>query len=131
MYSWVMFFVTLSFYYAYKITEESNNKNWIIFSFFALFAAYTHYYGALSVGTIYLILLLYSILKNKVLIKKGIFSIIFIILAYLPWVYFTFFNHKSNYFTNDAQFKTPISQDMSNQIINLLFNPIYNTHTID
>ncbi|MDR2831248.1 MAG: glycosyltransferase family 39 protein [Methanobrevibacter sp.] len=42
MYSWVMFFVTLSFYYSYKITKESNNRNWIIFNSFSLLAVYTH-----------------------------------------------------------------------------------------
>jgi uncharacterized membrane protein len=86
MYSWAMFFLTLSFYYCYKITKKSTKKNWIIFTIFSSLAIYTHYYGIIAVCILYSILLVHLILKNKVLIKNWILSTTFISLSYIPWI---------------------------------------------
>ncbi|MDR3291630.1 MAG: glycosyltransferase family 39 protein [Methanobrevibacter sp.] len=119
MYSWVMFFVTLSFYYSYKITKQSTKKNWIIFTIFCLLAAYTHYYGAFAVGIIYLMLLVYLILKNRVLVKNWVFSTIAIILCYIPWM--NIFLHKSKYF-DSQQWYIPVSEEITKSF-GVLFSP--------
>ena len=53
MYSWAMLVVTLMAIYAYRIinnTSQKNIKNWIIFAIFSLASAYTHYYGLIIAG---------------------------------------------------------------------------------
>ncbi|MDR3291886.1 MAG: hypothetical protein LBT10_07035, partial [Methanobrevibacter sp.] len=86
MYSWAMLFVTLSFYYSYKITIESSKTNWGMFIIFSLMGAYTHYYGTLAIAIINLILLLNIFLKNREKIKNWAISTTIITLGYIPWI---------------------------------------------
>ena len=87
MYSWAILAVTILAIYAYRLTEEDNTKNWIIFGLASLASIYLHYYGLMAAGLINVFLLIYLIVKKR---KKGI---IFIVafgvlqgLAYLPWL---------------------------------------------
>ncbi|MDR2544340.1 MAG: glycosyltransferase family 39 protein [Methanobrevibacter sp.] len=120
MYSWVMLFVTLSFYYCYRITKESTKKNWIIFIIFSLLAAYTHYYGTISTGMIYLMLLFYLVLKNRSLIKNWILSAIFTLLVFIPWFIYAF--HQTKYLTSE-QWHIPPNEEMFKSI-GALFSPV-------
>jgi hypothetical protein len=96
MYSWAMFFVTMSFYYAYKITKEPDNKiNWGLITLFAVLSAYTHYFAAISCFVIFTLLLIWIIVKNKAIIKYWLISVISAILLYLPWI-----NILTNQFTD-------------------------------
>ncbi|MDR3222752.1 MAG: glycosyltransferase family 39 protein [Methanobrevibacter sp.] len=97
MYSWALFFVTLSFYYCYKITIKSNKKNWIIFTICALMGAYIHYYATIAITFIFLILLAHIILKNRKILKNWILSSVTMILLYSPCIILFF--QQSKYFT--------------------------------
>ncbi|MDR3223682.1 MAG: hypothetical protein LBT66_08150 [Methanobrevibacter sp.] len=114
-----MFFVTLSFYYCYKITENPNKKNWIIFSIFSLMDAYTHYHVTIAIGFIYLILICVIILKNRSLVKNWILSIITTILLYMPWI--MLFINKSKYFNDNGWFIPSFLNII--QTINFIFSP--------
>lgn len=59
MYSWGLLFLLLSFICLKKIITESNNKSWILLTIFTVLGAYTHYFVALSLGVLYLSLLIY------------------------------------------------------------------------
>lgn len=85
MYSWVITFVTLMGIYAYRITKEPSNKNYIIFAIFSLFSAYTHYYGLMISFFINLFLFIYLI-KQKRNLKKFIMSATIQIILYIPWL---------------------------------------------
>ncbi|MDR3222462.1 MAG: glycosyltransferase family 39 protein [Methanobrevibacter sp.] len=122
MYSWVMFFLTISFYYSYNIIKDNNKKNWIIFTIFSLLSSYTHYYGLIATGFIYLFLLAHILFKNRSLLKKWIISLIVSVLAYVPWVYIFITN--SEYFTSD-QWAIP-SFDYLIEVIKFIFStPIH------
>jgi hypothetical protein len=86
MYSWALLFVTLAFFYAYRITIKPNFRNWAFLSLFSLLSSYTHYFAGISSILIYLFLLIYFIFKNKKEIKFLIFSITGTILLYSPGV---------------------------------------------
>ncbi|MDR2830229.1 MAG: hypothetical protein LBB45_04210 [Methanobrevibacter sp.] len=122
MYSWVMFFVTLSFYYCYKITNENSKKNWIIFTIFSLLSAYTHYYGSIAIAFMFLLL----ILKNRNLIKTWLLSGIIITLAYIPWVFLFI----KNTVLGDNQWSVPSFPDVVN-IIGFIFSPNYHDYDIN
>ncbi|MDR3223685.1 MAG: glycosyltransferase family 39 protein [Methanobrevibacter sp.] len=121
MYSWGIFFVTLSFYYCYKITEDPNKKNWIIFSIFSLMAIYTHYYATIAIGFIYLLLIYHIILKNRKMLKNWILSSVTIILVYIPWL--LIFINESKYF-NSNQWHVPTFQYLIDTI-GFICSPIY------
>jgi hypothetical protein len=86
MYTWALLFVTLTFYYAYKVTIESNIKNYALLTIFGILSAYTHYISLYNSVVIYLLLLIYFIVKNKGEIKKLLLSIVICIVSYLPWI---------------------------------------------
>lgn len=82
MYSWAMFFVTLSFWYAYEITLNPSTKNWFLFILASTLASYTHYYATLDVGIIYLILG-YHLFRTKCELNKYVVSILITGLLFL------------------------------------------------
>lgn len=92
MYTWAMMFVILMAIYAYRIINNSNIKNWIIFAIFSLASAYIHYYGLMTAGIINLILCIYLIkqaILNKIFtkdLKCFILSSIIQIALYIPWL---------------------------------------------
>ena len=91
MYTWSMLFVTIMSIYAYRIYKNSSTKNWIIFSVFSLFSAYTHYY-ALVVAFIENALLFGYFIYKKIKkqdsknLLKSIISAVIQILLYIPWI---------------------------------------------
>lgn len=87
MYSWALFFVTLSLIYAYEITKDSSYKNWIVLTILTVASAYTHYFSAISSFSIYIVLLIYIIRKDRELFKKWIISSIFAVICYLPGIF--------------------------------------------
>ena len=97
MYSWAMLVVTLMAIYAYRIinnTSQKNIKNWIIFAIFSLASAYTHYYGLIIAGITNLFLFIYLIIQSRkekkitINLKNFIISAIIQILIYIPWLVF-------------------------------------------
>lgn len=87
MYSWGLLFLFLGFLCFRDILNKSDVKSWVLFSLFAVLAAYTHYFVALSFGILYLLLFVYYVgiygvknnkisigsflsMKNHLLMKK-------------------------------------------------------------
>ncbi|MDR2545449.1 MAG: hypothetical protein LBD03_07935 [Methanobrevibacter sp.] len=123
MYSWAMFFITLSFYYGYLIIREFNKKNWIIFTLFNLFAVYTHYYCVIFVGFLYLLILAYLILKNKLLLRNWILSVVIMVLFYVPWIVLLIYRSTMFSTSNDQLWVRPGFQTVS-QLFSFIFSPI-------
>lgn len=86
MYSWANFFVLMSFYELYEILQKKEKKNWIIFSFFSLAAAYTHYYALVAVAFLYAMLIVYEIWKKGITWKRTLTVCLMAVVAYLPWL---------------------------------------------
>lgn len=103
MYTWAMLFVTIMSIYAYRLYEENNAgtnnktlnqvasdneiKNWIIFSIFSLFSAYTHYYALIIAAIVNILLLIVFVKrKEKVNIKRELISAVIQVVLYLPWI---------------------------------------------
>lgn len=86
MYSWGMLFVSLAFLYAYVLISSGNKIYWIFFVLFSLAAAYTHYYACISVGIIYILLLILFIVKDRQNIKYWIIASVVTVIGYLPWL---------------------------------------------
>lgn len=95
MYTWTLFFVTLSEIYAYRIAKNNKIKNWSLFAIFSLAAAHCHYYGLVTVVIINALLLFHILftedeeirnIRKKYLIQFFITAIVQI-LGYLPWLF--------------------------------------------
>lgn len=86
MYSWTIFFVTLSFVYIYEVSKNPSNKNWIILTVLTICSAYTQYFSLLSSVILYLIFLAYIVRKNRILLRKWFLSAIICVIAYIPWI---------------------------------------------
>lgn len=87
MYSWGMLFVTMIYIYAIKWVKENKFSQLCMMVIFTILSAYTHYFALVSAGCIYLILLIYLIVKkDSDKFKKCIISGFTIFLAYLPWL---------------------------------------------
>ena len=85
MYSWALFFVTMSGIYAFKLTDKVTRKDMFIFILFSLAAALTHYFALVCEIIIYLLMFLFLLLKKENI--KYILSIIVLtILGYLWWI---------------------------------------------
>ena len=87
MYSLAVVLVTVLAIYAYRLSKNDNNKNWIIFGITSLSCLYVHYYGLMAAGIINVILLIYLIIKKR---KNSILKILGIgilqLVAYIPWI---------------------------------------------
>ncbi len=85
MYSWTLFFVTMSGIYAYKILNEKSNKNIFIFIVMGLAAALTHYFALIMEVVIYLSLFIVLMVKDRDNIRKIAVITITTILGYIFW----------------------------------------------
>ena len=85
MYSWATLFVFLSYYYLYSIFKNNDSKSYALLIFFALCAAFTHYYCVIIESFLYLGLLIYSLLTKRINIKNVAIVYITTFLLYLPW----------------------------------------------
>lgn len=88
MYTWLMFFVTMTSIYAQKFLKNTNKKNIVLFTIFNLLSAYTHYYGLLTSILINLVLFisLFIYNTNKKNIITFIISFLIQLIIYLPWI---------------------------------------------
>ena len=89
MYSWGLFFTTICFVYLWEIKNNSNFKNWSLFTIFAICSAYTHYFTAVTAGVMYAIIFIY-VFKDRIELKKWFLSTIIAILAYSSWIPYAF-----------------------------------------
>lgn len=85
MYSWLLFFILAASLYGYKILQSNSRLNYILFTLFAIFGGYTHNYGLIAIGTIYLYLIVYK-LKYKQPYYQLIISCCIFLIIYGCWV---------------------------------------------
>ena len=88
MYSWSLFFVTLSYLYAQEIMNggKIKIKSWVLFSLFSVLAAYTHYYACVAVAVIYAFLAVWLFFSDKKSLKLWLAFSLATIAAYAPWI---------------------------------------------
>ncbi len=112
MYSWAMFFVTLTFIYTFDVLKNFDKKSWILLTILGLLAAYTHYFAAVAVSIIYLFILLNLIKNNSKEIKTWIRVVMVSVMLYMPWfvvVINQILRIKNNYWIQAINFKSIIS----------------------
>ncbi|SHG22156.1 glycosyltransferase family 39 protein [Dysgonomonas macrotermitis] len=85
MYSWALFFVLGCSVFAYRVYLKKVFTNYIFMALFAIAAAYTHYYALVSVGFIYILLVIALLRKGRNVVRLILFSLI-VLLAYSPWI---------------------------------------------
>lgn len=89
MYSLGFFFATASGIYAYEVICESTKKNWILFTLFSVLSGYSHHFAFLTVGFVYLFLLLYYFIADRKHIVRWFKCLGFTVLFYLPCLVIT------------------------------------------
>lgn len=89
MYSWAILFVLLAFLFFKDIigSESSSRTSWILLTIASVLAAYTHYFAAISVICIYLILLFYIVTYRNEELKNWAISVAAGIVLYVPWIF--------------------------------------------
>lgn len=86
MYGWAMLFVTAAFFYARDvILGRGGWRTWSIITFFTICAAYTHYFALIAVVVIWLVLLIWLLLRDKRLAVKWIVCAVISAAAFFPW----------------------------------------------
>ena len=98
MYTWTLFFATVSAIYAYRIAKDNKVKNWSLFAIFSLATAHCHYYGLVTVAIINALLLFHIIFTKNEEIRntrrsyfiRFLITAIVQILGYLPWLFIFF-----------------------------------------
>ncbi|MBK5721645.1 glycosyltransferase family 39 protein [Dysgonomonas sp. Marseille-P4677] len=86
MYSWTMFFVLACALCGYKVFKRERTKDWGLFLFTSVCAAYLHNYGLLSVLGIYSILFICLFSQKKNWSKLIVCGLLFIAI-YSPWLF--------------------------------------------
>ncbi len=86
MYSWGLLFVTLTFWYAYKVLKYKDKRNWVFFTVFALCAAYTQYFALIEAAFAYLYILIVLLIKERKRIKEWLIVCVITIVGYIPWL---------------------------------------------
>lgn len=84
MYSLGFFFATASGIFAYEVLFDSNLKNWICFTMLSVLAGYSHHFAFVTVGAVYLYILLYYIFKDRTHIRRFFICLLSTFVLYLP-----------------------------------------------
>lgn len=87
MYSWALLFVTLTYYFAFKVVEKKRAWDWGFLIFFGMCSAYTHYFAALAVGYIYTVIGLWLFFRDRRALWKWGVSILASVIIYMPWLF--------------------------------------------
>ncbi|MDO4187893.1 MAG: glycosyltransferase family 39 protein [Lachnospiraceae bacterium] len=101
MYSLGFLFATASGIYAYEFIMDYNKKNLIIFTVLSVLAGYSHHFAFVSVGFVYLFLLLYYFLMERENIKRWFICVGLTVILYFPCLVVTLkqFKSVSGYFS--------------------------------
>lgn len=86
MYSLAAMFVSINGIYAYQYYERNTRSDYWIMIFSGAGASYTHYFAMVSVGIIYLLLLIAVCIRKRKLIKYWFAAILITAVLYLPWL---------------------------------------------
>lgn len=93
MYSWAMFFTLATAIFAYDSYKKGCSIDYLKMAFWALCAAYTHYFALMSVGWVFLFLFIF-LWKEKRINRYYFIAIGLFIIIYTPWVSHLFFQIK-------------------------------------
>ena len=101
MYSWGFFFATGSVIYAYEVIKNSCLKNWCFFTLLSVGAGYTHHFAFVTVGFVYLFLLIYYIVLDRKNIRRWFLGLVATVILYIPCLITTIqqFKNVSGYFS--------------------------------
>ena len=86
MYSWVAFFVLVSYLSLYAILYTNKIVYYGIFILSSLAAAYTHYYALIAVAFFYLVLMLYALFVRREILLRVAVTWVLTALGYLRWL---------------------------------------------
>lgn len=86
MYAWCQLFIFLSYLTLYKLYITQYNRYYILLAVFSLGGVYSHYFALASVGLLYFVLLIYSIVEQKRNIWKVIVSGGAVLGLFVPWL---------------------------------------------
>ncbi|MDD3415318.1 MAG: hypothetical protein PHY47_15135 [Lachnospiraceae bacterium] len=89
MYSLSLFFTTACGIFAFDYFKTNTGSSFLMYILFGLLAGYTHHFAFVSVGFIYLFLLISFILTNRKRIVDWILSLFMIGILYLPCLFIT------------------------------------------
>lgn len=101
MYSLGFLFATASGIFAYEMIKDYSVKNLIIFTVVSVLAGYSHHFAFVSVGFVYLYLLIYYFLFDRNNIKRWFICLMLTIVLYFPCLIVTLkqFKSVSGYFS--------------------------------
>lgn len=86
MYSWALFFVFMTFAYAYEVLTCESKKSIVLFVLFSLLSSFTHYYACVSVAFIYLFIFIYMFFVQRKKFIKFLIAALVIVALFLPWL---------------------------------------------
>jgi len=87
MYSWGLFFVTMTAIAAWRVVSTGRARWWLVFLVFAEGAAYTHYYAALVVAIGYAMLFCRALRDSRRQIILALCVAAGAVVLYLPWLF--------------------------------------------
>ena len=87
MYSWGCFFVTAAILFIFLYHKNKKKNEYIFAILFSLAAMYTHYYAVIAVFVAWMILLIYTFIKERKNSLKVIIAGIIITVGYMPWMH--------------------------------------------
>lgn len=101
MYSLGFMFATAAGIYGYEVIADYNKKNLIIFSVVSALAGYSHHFAFVSVGFVFLFMLLYYFILDRENIKRWFFCLALTVVLYFPCLLVTLkqFKSVSGYFS--------------------------------
>lgn len=101
MYSLGLLFATASGIYSYEVITNYNKKNLAIFSIVSALAGYSHHFAFVSVGFVFLFMLIYYFVLERENIKRWFLCLLFTMVIYFPCLLVTLkqFKSVSGYFS--------------------------------
>lgn len=101
MYSLGLLFATASGIYSYEVITNYNKKNLAIFSIVSALAGYSHHFAFVSVGFVFLFMLIYYFVLERENIKRWFLCFLFTMVIYFPCLLVTLkqFKSVSGYFS--------------------------------
>ena len=91
MYSWGLLFIFLAFLCIRPILEDNDLKYWILLSFFTVLGSYTHYYVAVALICLYILLFVSEVVlggdERMQHFKNWLISTVIGIVCYIPWIF--------------------------------------------
>lgn len=101
MYSLGLLFATAAGIYGYEVICDYSKKNLVIFALVTALAGYSHHFAFVTIGFVYLFMLLYYFFLERKNIKRWFFCLIGTIVLYFPCLLVTLkqFKSVSGYFS--------------------------------